>query len=895
MQVVPLGKLTDELIDQCVDEVYEKFPDLTGVPVDMDKFFDHEVSTIDDVDGIVKGTPFASPWKKIPRLAKMRCIGYFNVCKFLRRNSNDPKKVVGALGDVFSEHIGLDLDERATNDLIRLFDDSDSAKSRASPVVEKFLGIFSGLFLTQDSAEYTFRDETLEISGFVEDAATVSATNGEYVVITQGLYVDVFRISDGYPRVHSEAIENGRVNRTSSNTLDPAVAISGNGKYIAVGVPDSKNGGTIHVYKKKDSGSSWVYTEFVHHSMADLGCRGSFDINDAGLLVYTHIDATRGAFLTVYDTESEKVLIRRSGSVFQNIDEIYVYEDGEYDEKQINTIENEMKKIQFQHRLGRNIKFVDSAAQDWKIRIASGVDVEKMPPIWYTEKDNLVLELIDSHTQTWEKTEDGNGWGLIDTDKDEWFEDGEESHLYITANDWYEFSSPNPTYDRDLFKGRFVTNTYEYSSIPIPMYYEIDGNNVVSHTSTFHTIKNHIRDLSTYNDEFIIHKSGDRSVVRNDVELRIGSTELKRYGEWFVTESGDERKLVDPMEPFICSDGRAVRYCRIQDREGVFNKAAVCDDIGAYFESLYNDTSLSTISIYSTRDGKIGYFDGKRFMSSGTSIKIPPGMENGTKTCIDTGDEFLFGRQIMYYREKRWKLKLGLLFVLSGIVSIVPGVGVALACYWIFSSLNVLSAWNPVSQVLLSLFVVAVAYVGSLFSMLSGGVIGRELLDMWIDDEKFFGKDRRTMLALDRDALVTRGSSKVVENMLKKFFAPGFEKFGDGVDEFFENVKDDVEDKTGNLKEKFDEIVSDIDDKIKDGVSDVKEKFDDIDDKIKDGVSDFKEKFNEKVDDIKDGVSDFKEKFDDIDDKIKDGVSDLKEKFDKRPRRRRGGLFDKKR
>jgi hypothetical protein len=888
MQVVPIGKLTDELIDQCVDEVYQKFPDLAGVPVDMDKFFDHEVSTIDDVDGIVKGTPFASPWEKIPRLAKMRCIGYFNACKFLRRNSNDPKKVVGALGDVFSEHIGLDLDERATNDLIRLFDDSDSAKSRASPVVEKFLGIFSGLFLTQDSAEYRFRDETLEISGFVEDAATVSATNGEYVVITQGLYVDVFRISDGYPRVHSEAIENGRVNRTSSNTLDPAVAISGNGKYIAVGVPDSKKGGSIHVYKKKDYGSSWVYMEIVYHRMADLGCRGSFDINDAGLLVYTYIDATRGMFLTVTDMESEKVLLHRSsGSVFQNIDEVkYLYEDGEYGEKQINIIENEMKKFQFQHRLGRNIKFVDSAAQDWKIRIASGVDVEKMPQILYAEKDNLVLELIDSRVVTI-----GDDW----FNDDEWFDDGEESSFYISDQDFDSGESGlDPHRTIVLYKGRFVTNTNEYSSIPIPMYYEIDGNNVVSHTSTFHTIKNRIRDLSTHNGEFLLRKyTGEAVAVRSDVDLHIGSIELKGYGELFITESGDEQKLVDPMEPFICSDGRAVRYCRIQVQEGVFNRAAVCNDSGAYFDSLYDDTSLSIISIYSTRDGKIGYFDGKGFMKASRSIpiKIPPGMENGAKTCIDTGDEFLIGRQIMYYREKRWKLKLGLLFVLSGIVSIVPGVGVALACYWIFSSLNVLSAWNPVSQVLLSIVVFAVAYVGSLFSMLSGGVVGRELLDMWIDDEKFFGKDRRTMLALDRDALVTRGSSKVVENMLKKFFAPGFEKFGGGVDEFFENVKDDVEDKTDDLKEKFD----DIGDKLKDGVSDFKEKVDDIDEKIKDGVSDFKEKVDEIDEKIKDGVSDLKEKFDDIGDKLKDGVSDLKEKFDKRPRRRRGGLFDKKR
>jgi gas vesicle protein len=868
MQVVPIGKLTDELIDQCVDEVYQKFPDLAGVPVDMDKFFDHEVSTIDDVDGIVKGTPFASPWEKIPRLAKMRCIGYFNACKFLRRNSNDPKKVVGALGDVFSEHIGLDLDERATNDLIRLFDDSDSAKSRASPVVEKFLGIFSGLFLTQDSAEYRFRDETLEISGFVEDAATVSATNGEYVVITQGLYVDVFRISDGYPRVHSEAIENGRVNRTSSNTLDPAVAISGNGKYIAVGVPDYKNGGTIHVYKKKDSGSSWVYTEFVHHSMADLGCRGSIDINDAGLLVYTQIDATRGAFLTVYDTESKKRLLRRSGSVFQNIDEIYVYEDGEYDEKQINTIENEMKKIQFQHRLGRNVKFVDSAAQDWKIRIASGVDVEKMPPIWYTEKDNLVLKLIDSRVVTLDRND--AGW----SNDGKWGYDGEDWDFFISEEAYQSRYDPDKT--TVLYMGRFITSTYEYSSIPIPMYYEIDGNNVVSHTSTFNTEKKKLsRDLSIYNEEFVVpgHLYLGAWAVRNDVELRIGSIELRR-GEWFVTESGDEQKFVDPVEPFICSDDRAVRWCRIQVQEGVFNRAAVCNDSGAYLESYRSSyNNLPIISIDSTGDGKIGYFVGERFLSSSEDIKIPPGMENGAKTCIDTGDEFLIGRQIMYYREKRWKLKLGLLAVLSGIVSFVPGVGVALACYWIFSSLNVLSAWNPVSQVLLSIVIGAVAYVGSFHGTLSGGVIGRELLDLWIDDEKFFGKDRRTMLALDRDALVTRGSSNVVENMLKKFFAPGFENFGDGVDEFFENVKDDVEDKTDNLKEKFD----DIGEKIKDGVSDLKEKFDDIDDKLKDGVSDLKEKVDE------------------IDDKLKDGVSDLKEKFDKRPRRRRGGLFDKKR
>ena len=260
----------------------------------------------------------------------------------------------------------------------------------------------------------------------------------------------------------------------------------------------------------------------------------------------------------------------------------------------------------------------------------------------------------------------------------------------------------------------------------------------------------------------------------------------------------------------------------------------------------------------------------------------------------------------MYYREKRWKLKLWLLAVLSGIVSFVPGVGVALACWWIFSSLN---AWNPVFQGMLSIVVGAVAYVGSLYGMLGGGVIGRELLDMWIDDEKFFGKDRRTMLALDRDALVTRGSSNVVENMLKKFFAPGFEKFGDGIDEFFKNVKDDVEDKTDGLKEKFD----DIGEKIKDGVSDLKEKFDEIDDKLKDGVSDLKEKVDDIGDKLKDGVSDLKEKFDEIDDKLKDGVSDLKEKVDeiddklkrkfqdkvddiyKRPRRRRDGLCDKKR
>lgn len=67
-------------------EVYDKFPELSKEPVDMDKFFDHEVHTIDDVNAIVKGTPFATPWENIPHLAKARCIGFFNLSPPARRD-----------------------------------------------------------------------------------------------------------------------------------------------------------------------------------------------------------------------------------------------------------------------------------------------------------------------------------------------------------------------------------------------------------------------------------------------------------------------------------------------------------------------------------------------------------------------------------------------------------------------------------------------------------------------------------------------------------------------------------------------------------------------------------------------------------------------------------------
>jgi hypothetical protein len=412
MSVVPLGKLTDGLIDQCMTEVHDKFPDLSSLsnePADMDKFFDHEISTVGDVDAAVRGTPFASPWKNIPHFAKWRCIGFFKICKFLRKNSNDPKKFVGALRDIFSEHVGLDFDERVVNDLTRLFDESSAAKSRASPKVEKLLGFLPNIIGTHDEAERRFRDEPISVTEFVPGAATVSASNDDYIVVTQGLYLDVYRKSSGYPLIFTEPIDFGRENTTSNSINDPAVAISDNGKYIAVGVPGfTDNGdlsvGRIHVYKKEfdDRWTHFFYKEDKKHP--GYGCRGSIDVNDHGLIAFTHGDRPgltpddeRGYVCVLNPEKPNAPLLYTSGAGVQRlVEKKYAY--GDDDDDELALIKNELEGFEFQHRFGRHIKFIDSTAQDWKIRIGSGVYASDLPKIDIHRKGDLVLKLGEHRT-----------------------------------------------------------------------------------------------------------------------------------------------------------------------------------------------------------------------------------------------------------------------------------------------------------------------------------------------------------------------------------------------------------------------------------------------------------------------------------------------------------------
>ena len=390
MTFVKIDNLVDEIVEQCLIEVREKFPDLVSEHIDPEEAFKFEIRNQNDVNAAVKGTPFATPWKKTPRSAKMRCIGFFNICKFLRKNSNNT--IARVLRDVFSEHVGADLGDRAMNNLTRLFTESDESggsddpKSSASPMVEKFLN----LFMTQDDPVWKFRDETIKISSdspIDPDAAFVSASNDDYVVITQGTFVDVYdrkNLISG--PVATCQIDFGVVNTTGNFLYDPCVAISDNGQYIVAGSPRSnfrasvggteiQPSGCLYVFKKSDdSKSSWelIYTKrvWLGGSSPGFACRGSVDINDHGLVAFTHENNSSGeGVVSIYDATdalsshllsdhgTDALISKSAGNSV--IPDRSAFRDNDADKNAI--IQD---KTVLKHRFGRTVAFVDKSGRD---------------------------------------------------------------------------------------------------------------------------------------------------------------------------------------------------------------------------------------------------------------------------------------------------------------------------------------------------------------------------------------------------------------------------------------------------------------------------------------------------------------------------------------------------
>ena len=881
MSVVPLGKLTDGLIDQCMTEVHDKFPDLSSLsnePADMDKFFDHEISTVGDVDAAVRGTPFASPWKNIPHFAKWRCIGFFKICKFLRKNSNDPKKVVGALRDIFSEHVGLDFDERMVNDLTRLFDDSSAAKSRASPKVEKLLGFLSNIIGTHDEAERRFRDEPISVTGFVPGAATVSASNDDYIVVTQGLYLDVYRKSSGYPLVFSESIDFGRENTISNSINDPAVAISDNGKYIAVGVPGSTDNGDlsdgrIHVYKKEFD-DRWTHVFYREDNRPGYGCRGSIDVNDHGFIAFTHGDRPglsdeRGYVCVLDPARRNTPLLYTSGAGAQRlVEKKYVY--GEYDDDELALIKNKLEGFGFQHRFGRHIKFIDSTARDWKIRIGSGVDASDLPKIDIHRKGDLVLKL--GERRSLEVT------GINDDGVIKYMWEDPQFVMY-DRNIVFDDSLPSSG-NVTVYRGEFGWEQSIRSLSVVPLYYEFGDGKCIHNSAFYETVEEYleyegseINDWKRANPGMIIeedkpyHHHGEGITGYFTITFiptlrpSNGSIVLEKGNE-LTLSTGRSQHINDDTHPFICSDGQIVRYCDVNfdvNSDTPPDKFLMVydDDSGTQHSTRIDQPPISVDSVgHNVTD--IMYLTTKSYGGN----KLPPGLESGAKTFIVLGEnEHLIGRQILFSYEKRWKLRWWILALGIVLFSAGPG-GVAALVSW--GLMSWLTSWNPVLEGLLS----AAIFVGSTLFLAAvntgGSTLLRELLDMWIDDEKFFGKDRRTMLALDRDALVTRGSSNVVENMLKKFFAKGLEDFGDGVDEFAKKVKDDLEDKTDDIKDVFGKFGDGVDEFFENVKDDLEDKTDDIKDafgKFGDGVDEFAKKVKDDLEDKKDDIKDAFGKF----------------------------------
>jgi gas vesicle protein len=880
MPPVQIDLLADDIIGQCTNEIIEKFPDLSSLsnePADMDKFFDHEISTVGDVDAAVRGTPFASPWKNIPHFAKWRCIGFFKICKFLRKNSNDPKKFVGALRDIFSEHVGLDFDERVVNDLTRLFDESSAAKSRASPKVEKLLGFLPNIIGTHDEAERRFRDEPISVTGFVPGAATVSASNDDYIVVTQGLYIDVYRKSSGYPLVFTEPIVFGRENTISNSINDPAVAISDNGKYIAVGVPGfTDNGdlsvGRIHVYEKEFD-DRWVRVFHKEDNKPGYGCRGSIDVNDHGLIAFTHgygpgltPDDERGYVCVLNPEKPNAPLLYTSGARAQRIvEKKYAY--GDYDDDELALIKNELEGFEFQHRFGRHIKFIDSTAQDWKIRIGSGVDASDLPQIGIRRRGDLVINLGE-HRKIGVTARRINDDGDI---RYFWEDPGFLMGRSIVFDDSLPSSG-----DVTVYKGEIGREESLRTLLPVPLYYEFGDGKCIHNSAFYEWVDENldydwseIDDWIRANPGMIIGEDypsgGD---VPGDYHITFIPTLEPSYGS-IVLEKGNELTLStrrsqhinDDTHPFICSDGRIVRYCDVNfdvnfDTPPDKFLMVYDDDSGTQYSTRIDQPPISVDSV-GPNVTEIGYLTTKSY---GGITLPPPGLESGAKTFIVLGeDEHLIGRQILFSYEKRWKLRWWILALGIVLFSAGPG-GVAALVSW--GLMSWLTNWNPVLEGLLSVAI----FVGSTLILAAvntgGSTLLRELLDMWIDDEKFFGKDRRTMLALDTNELVKRDTNAL--NMLKKFFAKGLEDFGDGVDEFAKKVKDDLEDKTDDIKDAFGKFGDGVDEFAKKVKDDLEDKTDDIKDafgKFGDGVDEFakkvKDDLEDKTDDIKDAFGKF--------------------------------------
>lgn len=255
MPPVQIDLLADDIIGQCTNEIIEKFPELEGI--EIKDLFSNDVDTISEVDLLLEGTVAAAAWKSISEDAKIRCIGLYKMCRFLKNNKNSPVDVVESIRRVFSEHIGIDLDDDVRTKLVAMFDGSEtprSAKEKKKPY-----------FLTRKGdTEWRLADgPVLDITDFNEDASLVTAgsADGRFIVATQGTHLDVFKKktpdknddtekkikwtlkksdeNDEIPefeRVYS-VILNGMVNVSGGVDQDPAIDISENGSFIAVGLP----------------------------------------------------------------------------------------------------------------------------------------------------------------------------------------------------------------------------------------------------------------------------------------------------------------------------------------------------------------------------------------------------------------------------------------------------------------------------------------------------------------------------------------------------------------------------------------------------------------------------------------------------------------------------------
>jgi hypothetical protein len=920
MTFVKIDQLVEEIVDQCSNEVYEKFPDLVGERIDLEGAFEYEIRNQSDVNAAVKGTPFATPWEKIPRSAKMRCIGFFNICKFLRKSSNNT--IARALRDVFSEHVGTDLGDRAMNNLTRLFDESDESdesdgQKSNSPMVEKFLN----LFMSQDDPVWKFRDETIKISSespIKPDAAFVSASNDDYIVITQGTFVDVYdRKNLNAGRIETRRIDFGVVNTTGNSIYDPCVAISDNGQYIVAGSPRAYYGdrdgdihpsGVLYVFKKSDdSKSSWKlsYTRslWMGTSWPGFACRGSVDINDHGLLAFTHEDGSSGeSFVSIYDTkEGGGGYIMRSDDAIlsKSAGNSVIPERSAFRDKDADKNATIQEKTVLKHRFGRTVAFVDKSALDWKIRVGSSAQIISSPVVRLKNDNGIVIEKDSSMTITFEGTfeywnSEGHGEGLyVKHDDDEsaniWLNETKTEEVLFTTEE-IPLGDYNTIFETKVHKGRIRDTQIYYSVIPVPMYYEFQGD-TVNHTTAY----NISEDVETkiYTNPYRTGSAPPESMTHTRIRVpsgsRVGYDTQSIFGlEDLTIREGSGWSEIEPEnestpqyeDSIVCRDGQVVRWYKTES-----------DDVGRLVS--YTDIENDSLNFgYRVRDsvinsqpisvdvvgGSIKFFTNDSY----DGIQFSPyEKESGARNCIPVDSEYLIGRQFLYKYEFRKKLRIWTLVALVMGYSISSGVGFALLT-WYLSNL-IMADKAAVVHALLSLMIFILS--SGIFATIAT-VTGMVIRDVDFTDETFFlGKP--SLLSLDRDRATTREFDRVVKKSLGKLFVQNFKDFGDGIDQFFENTgekitdgvtdfKDKIDDGAADLKDKFDDKLDDVKDKIDDGAADLKDKFDDgatdLKDKFDDGVADLKDKFDN-------GVADLKDK---LKDKLSNGdkISDLKEKIE---------------